>query len=233
MEKQLNHLAIIPDGNRRWARKKNLLAWQGHREGGKRIEDIIKSMETYSEIKCLTFWIASRDNLTKRSEVEVGFLYKLFNRAFKQLLGSKMIDDHKVRVRILGDWKPLAPKDLIETIEKLEKKTKGYSKYHLTFLLGYSGVEEMTRAINLLREEKKKKKITNQEVNNYLRTGDLPPVDLLIRTGGEPHNSSGFMMWHTADSQYYFTDTLFPAFKKRELGVAIKEYHDRERRLGT
>ena len=232
MKEELRHLAIIPDGNRRWAKDKNLLSWQGHREGSKRIEDIIKAMEFYSKIDYLTFWIASKDNLTKRSKTEVDFLYKLFIKAFRKLIKSKIINDHEIRIRVLGEWKTLVPKKLAETIEELEEKTKHYYKRNLTFLLGYSGTEAMVRAINVLLSQKKKV-IDNKDIKNSLITSDLPKVDLLIRTGGEPHNSSGFMMWHTANSQFYFTETLFPDFNEKELKKAIEEYCDRERRLGA
>jgi len=232
MKKSLKHITIIPDGNRRWAKKRNLPSWQGHREGAKKIEEAIKAMEHHSEINYLTFWIASKDNLIKRSKTEVAFLYKLFNKAFQLLIKSNAIDEHDVRVRILGEWQSLVPKNLGETIKELEEKTRTNSKHNLTFLLGYSGTREMVVATNVLLDQQKRS-IDDNDIKNALITADLPPVDLLIRTGGEPHNSSGFMMWQTANSQYYFTDVLFPDFNKKELNKAIEEYYSRERRLGS
>jgi undecaprenyl diphosphate synthase len=232
MNKSLKHLTIIPDGNRRWAKNRGLPSWKGHQEGAKRIEEIIKTTENYQEIDYLTFWIASKDNLTKRSKIEVDFLYKLFTNAFQSLLKSSVISNYGVRVRILGEWRSFVPKNLAKTIKELEDKTENNTKRNLTFLLGYSGTEEMLAAMNLLLS-REKKTIDDNDIKNALITADLPPVDLLIRTGGEPHNSSGFMMWHTANSQYYFTETLYPDFNKKELKKAIEEYYDRERRLGT
>jgi len=159
-------------------------------------------------------------------------LYKLFNKAFQLLIKSNAIDEHDVRVRILGEWQSLVPKNLGETIKELEEKTRTNSKHNLTFLLGYSGTREMVVATNVLLDQQKRS-IDDNDIKNALITADLPPVDLLIRTGGEPHNSSGFMMWQTANSQYYFTDVLFPDFNKKELNKAIEEYYSRERRLGS
>ncbi len=228
---KLKHLAIIPDGNRRWAKKHHLLSWHGHKRGAERIKEIIKEASQLN-ISYLTFWIASKDNLKKRDKLEVNFLYKLFADSFKQLTNSKHIHKNKVRVRILGEWRQIVPKRLNRTICGLMEKTKTYDKFNLTFLLAYDGIEEMTQALrNLIK--KQPSEINYEIIKKSLLTSELPPVDLMIRTGGEPHNSAGFMMWHTAYSQYYFTPTYFPDFDKKELNKAVSDYFKRERRYGA
>ncbi len=228
---KLRHLAIIPDGNRRWAKKHHLLSWYGHKRGAERIEEIVKEVSQLN-ISYLTFWIASKDNLKRRNKSEVSFLYKLFADSFKQLADSKHIHKNKVRVRILGEWRQIVPKRLNKAICELMKKTKAYDKFNLTFLLAYDGIEEMMQAFRDLIKQQPPE-IDYKTIKKSLLTSELPPVDLIIRTGGEPHNSAGFMMWHTAYSQYYFTPTYFPDFDKKELNKAVNDYFKRERRYGA
>jgi undecaprenyl diphosphate synthase len=226
------HVALIPDGNRRWAKRKNLLPWQGHIEGAKALEKILKKAWEM-KIPYFTFWGSSLDNITKRSKEEVKVLLSLYQKYFKRLLKEKRIFDEKVRVSVLGRWKELFPKRLKETISKIIKKTKNHDRYFLTFLLAYNGTDEMLEAIKKI-SGKGIKKINEKVLLENLWTGFLPPVDLVIRTGceGDPHNSAGFMMWHTAYSQFYFTKTLFPDFSPTEFEKIINDYLKRERRFG-
>jgi len=226
----LKHLVIIPDGNRRWARQRNLFSWLGHEEGMKRIEEIAGKILKL-EIPFFTFWIASKDNLLKRNKQEVTFLYKLFIQGFERLLNSKDVERHRVKFRIIGDWEEMAPEKLKKVIRQLLKKTSDYQKFNATFLLAYDGIQEMVEAIKLLAQ-KQPKEFNYEIIKERLSTSALPPVDYVIRTGGDPHNSAGFMMWHTAYSQYYFTPTLFPDFGKQELIKALKDFDKRERRFG-
>jgi len=228
---KLKHLVVIPDGNRRWAKKRHLPSWRGHKRGIKRIREIIKEVSQLN-IPYLTFWMASKDNLEKRNKLEVDFLYKLFTNSFRQLIDNKSIHKNKVRVRILGEWKQIVPKKLNETICELIEKTRTYNKFNLTFLLAYDGIEEMTQAFRELIKQQPPK-VNYEIIKKSLLTSELPPVDLIIRTGGEPHNSAGFMMWHTAYSQYYFTPTYLPDFDKKELNKAINNCSKRERRYGA
>jgi len=228
---KLKHLVIIPDGNRRWAKKHHFPSWHGHKRGAKRIKEIIEEVNQLN-IPYLTFWIASKDNLEKRNRLEVNFLYKLFTNSFKQLTNSKSIHKNRVRVRILGEWRQVVPKALNKTICELIERTKTYNKFNLAFLLAYDGIGEMMQAFKDLIKQQSPE-INYEIVKKSLLTSELPPVDLIIRTGGEPHNSAGFMMWHTAYSQYYFTSTYFPDFDKKELKKAINNYSKRERRYGS
>jgi len=229
------HIAVIPDGNRRWARKRGLQPWIGHQVGARTLEKILaKALEL--KIPYFTFWGASWDNLTKRSKLEIQFLFKTYGDYFKRAAKDKRIHQNKVRVKVIGRWKELLPKGTQEVIEELQQLTKNYNNYFLTFLLAYNGTDEMVDCVQKIADlaKKKKIKVTEQLIKENLWTKDLPPVDLIIRTGcqDDPHNSAGFMMWDSAYSQFYFTKTFFPAFNPKEFEKIIKDYSERERRMG-
>lgn len=232
----LSHLVIIPDGNRRWARKRGLPPWSGHIEGAKRLEEIVKRVWEL-KIPYFTFWTASRDNLTKRSQKEVQVLFSIFKDYFSRLLREKKVYEEGVQINFLGKWKEVCPKDIKGIINELIEKTKSHNQYFLTFLLAYNGIDEMVEGIRKIAMAYRKKefKITEEIIAKYLWTNFLPSVDLIIRTGCEddPHNSTGFMMWKTAYSQFYFTRTFFPDFSTSELDMAIENFLKRERRFGA
>lgn len=231
----IKHIAIIPDGNRRWARERGVPLNEGHRIGAQTTQKIFeKTLEL--KIPYLTFWAASYDNLIKRSKEEVKFLITLINAEFQKLLDDARVHKNEVKVRILGRFQEVFPEKTLRIIEKLMKKTENYEIFSLTFLLAYNGTDEMLAAIKRIAKEVKIStiKITGELIKSFLWTKDLPPVDLVIRTGcqDDPHNSAGFMMWHTAYSQYYFTKTLYPDFTSEEFEKAIKDFEKRKRRLG-
>lgn len=232
----LKHVVIIPDGNRRWAQKRKLLPWQGHWEGAKNLEKILKKA-CELEIPYFTFWGTSADNVTKRPKKEVLTLFRIFEKYFKKILNSKETNKKGIQINVFGKWPKLFPHNLKETIKKVVEKTKNNKKFFLTFLLAYNGTEEMLEAISRIikKAQKEKIQVTEKLLIENLWTGKLPPVDLIIRTAceGDPHNSAGFMMWHTAYSQFYFTKTLFPDFSPQEFEKAISDYLKRERRLGA
>ena len=230
----IEHIAIIPDGNRRWAQTNGRSPEQGHLEGFERTKEIIEKAFD-GRVKNITFWGASLDNLAKRPQEEVQHLYKNFQTYIKILLTYKEIHTRKVRINVLGMWKEIFPEMLQSVIQKAIDSTKDYSNYTVNFLLGYNGDEEMLQAIQSISEQKLSNpnlEINADLVKQSLYTKSLPPVDLLIRTGGEPHNSVGFMMWDTANSQYYFTDINYPDFTIHEFDKAIIEYHTRGKREG-
>jgi len=228
----IKHVVLIPDGNRRWAKKRNLPPWQGHIEGAKTVERIL-SRALEMKIPYFTFWGGSFDNLTERPKREIQFLFKVYEIYFKRLLKERRIEKEKVRINVFGRWREIFPQNLKRTVENILKRTEKYKNYFLTLLLAYNGTDEMLEAINKIAK-KEKMKIDEKVLLENLWTGNLPPVDLIIRTGcgGDPHNSAGFMMWHTAYSQFYFTKTLFPDFSAEEFEKAIKNYLKRERRFG-
>lgn len=236
MDNKLKHIAIIPDGNRRWAEKKLLKPWFGHKKGSTSFEEILEKSRELN-IPYLTFWAGSWDNLTKRPKEEVDFLFKIYNDNFERIIKDKRIHQDKVRVDVLGRWREVMPEKTKETIKKAIASTKNYNKFFLTFLLAYNGTDEM---FDCIKKIMKKNKVKNSEINgelikNNLWTKNLPSVDLVIRTGADkdPHNSAGFMMWDTAYSQFHFTKTLFPDFKPKEFLGIVNDYFKRQRRLGA
>lgn len=231
---QPNHIAVIPDGNRRWAKKHNFNVWEGHKQGAKNLEEIL-DVVLRLKIKVFSFWGASLDNVDKRPKMEVAFLLNLFRENFTNIAKNSKIHDNQTRVNALGKWKEKFPKIVCRAIERAIDATKNYDRYFLNFLLAYNGTDEMLETIKKIVELSKKNhnlKITPELVKSNLLTADLPPVDYLIRTGGEPHNSVGFMMWDSANAQYYFTEKLFPDFHSNDFIEALKEYDRRERRFG-
>ncbi|MBU4298523.1 di-trans,poly-cis-decaprenylcistransferase [Patescibacteria group bacterium] len=231
----INHVAIIPDGNRRWAKRKGIAGQDGHAIG---VETTQKIFEKALELKIpyTTFWAASYDNLIRRSREEVNFLTCLVSTEFQRLLKDAKINENKIKIRILGRFREIMPEKTVQIIEKLMEKTEKNNLFSRTFLLAYNGTDEMTEAVKKIARAAKESaiKITSEAIKNFLWTKDLPPVDLVIRTGceGDPHNSAGFMMWHTTQSQYYFTKTLYPDFSPEEFQVAVQGFLKRERRFG-
>jgi len=228
------HIAVIPDGNRRWAKQHKLEAWFGHKKGTEimdKLADIIIEMN----IPHISFWGSSRDNLKKRPKMEVKFLLKLFKEKFFELAQSEKIHKNKVKINIIGDWREQFPLDVKKSLEMAEEETKNYDKFFMNFFIAYSGTGEVLDAIKCIA--KKARENSSLEINkdllkNCLSTNKLPPVDLLIRTGGEPHNSDGFMMWDTANAQLYFSEKLWPDVDENDIRDAINDYSNRKRRFG-
>lgn len=229
------HVAIIPDGNRRWAKKAGRQLWFGHKTGAEIFEKILEK-NIKLKIPYITFWGGSWDNLTKRPKKEINFLFRIYGEQFKRIINDERIRRNKIKVNVLGRWREILPKATQETIERAVEETKNHNRYFLTFLLAYDGTDEMLDCVRKLAKsvQEKKIKITKELIKENLWTKDLPPVDLVIRTGCEndPHMSSGFMMWDTAYSQLYFSRTLFPVFTPEEFTQIIEDYSKRERRIG-
>ncbi|MCK9578164.1 polyprenyl diphosphate synthase [bacterium] len=226
-----NHVAIIPDGNRRWAKNKGLPVFVGHQNGAKKFEEILqKALEL--NIKFLTFWGASFDNITKRDEDEVACLFEIFEDYFKRLINEQKVHENKVRIIILGRWREVFPESLKIVINDLVEKTKGYNNHCLTFLMAYNGDDEIVDCISKLKEAGIE--VNHENIKKNLWTSELPSVDMLIRTGcnGDPHNSAGFMMWDTAYSQLAFPSEFFPDYSSENFEKTIKNFADRERRKG-
>lgn len=238
MEKEniSEHIALIPDGNRRWSKIRGFQPWVGHRAGAKALEKILdKALEL--KIHYFTFWGGSFDNLTKRPKVEINFLTKLYTEEFNKIAKDKRTHENQVKINIFGRWKEVLPKEAQRAIQKAIKVTQDYKRYFLTFLLAYNGTDEMRDCIQRIVNLKKKNnpfKVTDSLIYENLWTKDLPSVDLVIRTGcrDDPHMSAGFMMWLTSYSQFYFTKTLFPDFSPEEFEKIIKDFSKKERRIG-
>lgn len=231
-DKQPTHLAIIPDGNRRWAREHGFLPGKGHREGILRFRELRDAIWRRG-IPYFTFWAASEDNLIKRSRAEVRLLILLMRRELERELKLREFEEKEVRLRVVGRWHEiLRDRSLKELVDELEEASSRFTKNHLTILFGYDGKREMIEAMKKINADSHTR-VDAVTLEQALWTHDLPPVDLVIRTGGEPHWSAGFMMWHTANSQFYFTSAYWPAFDEHTLILALKEYTERDRRFGA
>ncbi len=224
------HVALIPDGNRRWAKARNLLPWEGHREGFLRFKEIVPEAFKLG-ITYLTVWAASEDNLTKRSPVEVRFLVAIIRQTIKDKELREELFAAQASLRVVGRYKQIIKdKRLIADIEKLQKETAHFKEKTLTILLAYDGRREMLEGIKKIGRQKSP--LTYDTIHQSLWNAPLPPVDLIVRTAGEPHWSAGFMMWHAANAQLDFTPTLWPDFGAKKLRQVIARYARRERRMG-
>jgi undecaprenyl diphosphate synthase len=226
------HIAIIPDGNRRWAKAKGLDPWLGHSAGAARIEQLARYAFD-NGIFSLSFWGSSLENFQKRPLRENQEMLKVYEEYFKKLIVNEDIHRNRVRINVLGRWEQQLPFSLKKIIIEGIAKTAHYDGHELNFFLAYSGDDEMLEAVRKISDSGiDSKKITAQTIKENLMTKNLPAVDLLIRTGGEPHLSAGFMMWDIANSQLHFSEKYFPDLSDADLAGAIKEYSDREKRNG-
>ena len=164
------------------------------------------------------------------------FLLQLFKLHFNRLLKNKELAKHGVRVRMLGRWEELFPRDVQKPMHALMEKTKEHTKRNLTFLMAYDGKDEMQSAIGriaALTTARPNLPVTEELVKQNLWTHDLPPVDLVIRTGGDPHWSAGLLMWDVAEAHLYFTKALWPDFSPEEFTRVVTEQIGIERRRGA
>ena len=224
------HVAIIPDGNRRWARAHAAEVWKGHERGAQAIEDLARA--AFAEgVTHLSLWGSSLDNLTKRPAQERAALLRVYRTAFERLLRQGSREKLQARVRVLGRYREHFPKDLVRLIDDVQEQTAHHTARTLIILLAYSGDDEMLDAIARMVSEGAD--VTAETLKAHLWTHDIPSVDLMIRTGGEPHLSAGFLMWDMANAQLHFTDTLFPDFTPAMLADALATFRARTRRLGA
>ncbi|MBS6276438.1 MULTISPECIES: isoprenyl transferase [Anaerostipes] len=225
------HVAIILDGNGRWAKKRFLPRNMGHAQGSKTVERIIEDAFDMG-IKYLTVYAFSTENW-RRPKDEVDALMKLLRDYLKTCI--KRANKNNMRVRVIGDVTGLS-EDLREKIEQLEEASKGNTGINFTIALNYGSRDEMIRAMkkmagDLLAGTLKKEDITEDAFAGYLDTKGIPEPDLMIRTSGE-QRLSNFMLWQLAYTEFYFTDVLWPDFNKKELKKAVEYYNGRERRFG-
>jgi undecaprenyl diphosphate synthase len=223
------HIAIIMDGNRRWAKQHKLQVLQGHQYvTDKVIETLVDACIEFG-VKYLTLWAFSTENW-KRDQSEVEGLLKLFRKAF-----TKNVEDlHKkgVRLNYIGDMSKF-PQDIQDNVSKWVKVSQQNTKLTVTFALNYGGRDEILRAMKkALNNGEDLSSISAQQFSQYLDTHDLPDPDLIIRPGGE-QRLSGYLPWQSVYSELYFTPILMPDFGREELLTAIEEFQTRARRFGT
>lgn len=223
----LKHIAIIMDGNRRWAKEKHLPSAMGHQKGVDSLRSTMRLFDQFG-IKYLTVYAFSTENWNRKKE-EVEFLMGLLAKT----LLNELDDMHKenVRIRFLGDLTKLS-KNLVDIVKNAENKTKDNTGVNLNIAFNYGSRDEITNALKaIIQEGLKSEDITEDTISNHLYTKDIPDPDLLIRTGGEKRISN-YLLWQLAYSEIYVTDTYWPEFDENELSKAIVEFEHRNRRFG-
>ena len=226
-----NHIAIILDGNGRWAKAKGLPRGYGHVKGCANLEQVCYDIKDLG-VKYLTVYAFSTENW-KRSREEVDGLMKLFRSYLKKCI--KISRDNKMKIKIIGDISAFAP-DIQESIRKLEEFSKDYDELYFQIAMNYGSRDEITRGMKKMAQDVADGKlspenVTEARVESYLDTAGVPDPDLLIRTSGE-QRLSNFLMWQLAYTEFYFTDVAWPDFHKAELIQAIEKYNQRDRRYG-
>lgn len=231
MGKVPNHIAIIMDGNGRWAQKNKLPRSAGHQQGVEAIRDVIKTASKL-KVQVLTLYAFSTENW-KRPEAEVTFLMKLLVEYLKKEIAE--LHKQNVVIRTIG-YLSAFPKNVQNEIARAKDLTVDNTGLVMNIGLNYGARNELTRAINLIAKELNdhafnEKMITEELIESYLDTSGLPDPDLLIRTSGEKRISN-FLLWQIAYSELYFTDVLWPDFRGKHLIEAIVDYQTRQRRFG-
>lgn len=230
------HIGIILDGNRRFAREMGFNdVTLGHKEGAKKLDDFLQWCSD-SGIKIVTIWVLSTEN-TKRDCLELNGLLKVIEENIIELSRSLVIKKNSFRIKILGKFDVL-PDTLKEAVKNAEEYTRNNRNHILNIAIGYGGREEILEAVRKTIKEKKAadpdelaNSITTEDITNHLYTNGIPDPDLIIRTSGEIR-LSGFLLWQSVYSEFYFCDALWPAFRKIDFLRAIRSYQHRVRRFG-
>ena len=225
------HIAIILDGNGRWAKKKGMPRSYGHTQGSKNVERICEDAYKMG-VKYLTVYAFSTENW-KRPKDEVDTLMNLLRNYMKTCL--KTAEKNRMRVRVIGDKTALA-EDIQKRIAELEEATKDNDGLCFQIALNYGSRDEMLRAMKRMAKDCVEGKVGLEQMDEalfetYLDTHDIPDPDLMIRTSGE-QRLSNYLLWQLAYSEFYFTDVLWPDFTKEDLAKAIEYYNSRDRRFG-
>lgn len=225
------HVAIILDGNGRWAKSKGMPRNYGHTVGAKNVETVCRAADELG-IKYLTLYAFSTENWN-RPQSEVDALMKLLESYLKTCI--KTADKNNMRVRVIGEIERLS-EAFQKRIRELEAASSTNTGLNLTIAINYGSRDEMLRAVRHIVEDTKEGELEIQDINeevfaSYLDTRELPDPDLLIRTSGE-QRLSNYLLWQLAYSEFYFTDVPWPDFHKKELELAIEAYNKRDRRFG-
>jgi tritrans,polycis-undecaprenyl-diphosphate synthase [geranylgeranyl-diphosphate specific] len=233
---KLENIAIILDGNRRWASEKELNPWLGHKKGAETVEQLLEWCEKLN-VKFVTLYTFSTENF-RRSPEEIEEIMKIAEEKFRKLLTDERIHRNKVHVKVIGRTH-LLPKSLQQLIAEVEKATANYDNQFLNFAFAYGGRAEIVDAAKIIAEKVRDGKLTLDDVNEktfekHLYTAHMPnqEPDLIIRTSGE-ERLSGFLLWQSAYSELAFLDVYWPDFRLIDLLRAIRTFQTRKRRYGT
>lgn len=224
--RKLEHVGIIMDGNRRWAKERGLTTFEGHLAGAMRIEPVVQEAAK-EDIGHLSLYAFSTENWNRPDEEKSNII-----NVFRQMLKDPVVDRFKeqgVRVKVLGDYEKF-PSDIVENIEALQEESKTNERIIVNFALGYGGRDEIVRATNKAITAGHTE-MTEEIIANFLDTAGQPDVDLLIRTGGE-HRTSNFLPWQTVYAEQYYVDPLWPDFGPEDFDNALNWYKNVDRRFG-
>lgn len=228
------HVAIIMDGNRRFAEKLGLKEIDGHRLGKDKLEEMLEwCLEL--DIKILTVYAFSTENL-KRSEEELKNLMELFEENFIKAGDDERVHKNKIKIRAIGNV-DILPKNVQNAIKYAEERTKNYEDYIFNIAIAYGSREEILNAIKKISEDVKSNKVKIEDIDekvfsSYLYTSETPDPDLILRTSGE-ERVSNFLLWQLAYSELYFADVYWPEFRKVDFLRAIRNYQKRQRKFGV
>jgi tritrans,polycis-undecaprenyl-diphosphate synthase [geranylgeranyl-diphosphate specific] len=234
-EKKPEHIAIILDGNRRWAFHKSLIPWVGHRHGADKIDELLDWCIEL-DVKFITLYAFSTENFSRRPK-EVEEIMKLIEEKMRSILKNEKIYANKIKVKAIGRI-DLLPESIQEVIQRVEESTKMYDERLLNVALAYGGRAEIVDATKKIADEVKNGELKTEDINeqlfeNYLYTAHMPKqdADLIIRTSGE-ERLSGFLSWQSAYSELCFVDVNWPDFRRIDLLRAVRTYQRRKRRFG-
>ncbi len=227
------HVGIIMDGNRRFARELGLKPWEGHRYGADKLEEVLDWCFDIG-VRIVTVYALSTENLNRPKE-ELRHLFDLMEERFRELARSERIHRRRVAVRAMGRLH-LLPRRVREAIREAEEATREYSERFLNVAVAYGGRQEIIDAVREIAQDVKSgrldpRSIDEETFREYVYVGDLPDPELIIRTSGE-ERLSNFLLWYSAYSELYFVDVYWPEFRKIDLLRAIREFQKRERRFG-
>ena len=230
-----NHIALILDGNRRWAKKNLSIPKSGHWRGADAVENLLDWCEEF-DIKIITLYALSAENLNRNDE-ELTYLYELIKNRLEKLYDDPRIHRNKMRVKAMGRIE-LLPQEIKNVLKKLDDATKDYKNHFLNIAIAYGGQDELVDAVKKIGSKIKQgnldiNEIDKREIESNLYTSHLPQSspDMILRTSGEKR-LSGFLMWQSAYSELVFMDIFWPEFRKIDLMRAIRTFQNRKRRLG-
>ena len=235
--KHPRHLGVIMDGNRRFAQRRGWLAARGHRRGAEKLQEVLQWCRD-NDISIVTVWCFSIENF-QRSTEEVEALLGLFEDKTRELAEERQVHEHRIRVRYIGRLE-LLPDSLRQEIARVEEATAGYDQFQLNIAMAYGGRQEIADAFKRHIAERAAKGADIEQIldgldahsiNPYLYTSGQPEPDLILRTSGEVR-LSGFLLWQSAYSEFYFCDSNWPAFREIDFLRALRTYDERQRRFG-
>ena len=230
-----NHIAIILDGNRRWAKRNLSLPKEGHFKGADAVENLLDWCEEF-DIKIITLYVLSAENLS-RKDLELEYLFKIIRIRLEKLVNDPRIQKNQMRVKAIGRIE-LLPDSIKNVLKRLDDATKNYERHFLNIAIAYGGQDELIDAIKKIVGKIKDgvlkiEDINKKEIESNLYTSHLPQSspDMILRTSGEKR-LSGFLLWQSAYSELVFMDVFWPGFRKIDLMRAIRTFQKRKRRIG-